>query len=83
MKHHAMMVYWVSGGLDPHNIYRTSERSVLIHGSEAWEKKKKKAEKISLGSKIKSMRSTAGYTLLHHKQNEDILEELKIQSSNL
>lgn len=52
---------------------------VLTYRCEAWTIRKANEKKL-LAPKINFVRRTAHCTALHHKQNQYILEELRIQS---
>jgi hypothetical protein len=47
-------------------------------GSEVWTLKGKKDKKRLVSIEMKFFKRTAVYTLFNHKQNEEILEELKV-----
>jgi hypothetical protein len=51
---------------------------VLLYGSEIWTLRKKDKH-LSTSAEIKFFRRRVGYTLLDHKRNEEILEELKVE----
>ncbi|KAJ4437338.1 hypothetical protein ANN_17477 [Periplaneta americana] len=49
------------------------------YGSEIWSLKKKDVNRIK-ATEMKFLRRTAGYTLLDRKRNEEILEQLEVES---
>jgi ABC-type ATPase involved in cell division len=55
-------------------IYNTLAIPTLIYGREIWTLTQDKSRLKA--SEIKFLRRTAGYTLLDHKKNENILQEL-------
>ncbi|KAJ4438046.1 hypothetical protein ANN_13985 [Periplaneta americana] len=59
-------------------IYNTLALPSLLYGSEIWALKKKDMNRIK-ATEMKFFR-TAGYTLLDRKRNEEILEQLEVES---
>jgi len=51
----------------------------LLYGCEIWTLKQRDIRRLKTAEK-KFMRRTAGYNLLDHRRNEDILEEIKVDS---
>ncbi|KAJ4428270.1 hypothetical protein ANN_24287 [Periplaneta americana] len=51
---------------------------ILLYGREIWVLKQRDISRLR-AAEMKYLRRTAGYTLLDHKRNEDILQELKMQ----
>jgi hypothetical protein len=49
----------------------------LIHGSEIWALRKQDKTRLTT-SEMKFLRKTVGYTLMDHKQNEEIIRELQV-----
>ena len=60
-------------------MYKTLARPVLTYGSEAWTIRQADERRLTT-AEMRFMRRTAGYSLLDHKRNEDILKELKVDS---
>lgn len=60
-------------------IYNTLALPSLLYGSEIWTLKKKDMNRIK-ATEMKFFRRTAGYTLLDRKRNEEILEQLEVES---
>ncbi|KAJ4434293.1 hypothetical protein ANN_22845 [Periplaneta americana] len=60
-------------------IYNTLALPFLLYGSEIWSLKKKDMNRIK-AMEMKFLRRTAGYTLLDRKRNEEILEQLEVES---
>ncbi|KAJ4434368.1 hypothetical protein ANN_22927 [Periplaneta americana] len=60
-------------------IYNTLALPTLLYGSEIWTLKKKDMNRIK-ATEMKFFRRTAGYTLLDRKRNEEILEQLEVES---
>jgi hypothetical protein len=60
-------------------IYNTLAIPTLIYGSEIWTLTQQDKSRLK-ASEMKFLRRTAGYTLLNHKKNEDILQELDTTS---
>jgi hypothetical protein len=56
-------------------MYNTLAISTLIYGSKIWTLTQQDKSRLK-ASEMKSLRRTAGYTLLDHKKNEYILQEL-------
>jgi hypothetical protein len=56
-------------------IYNTLAIPALIYGSEIWTLTQQDKSRLK-ASEMKFLRRTAGYTLLDHKKNEDILHKL-------
>jgi hypothetical protein len=54
-------------------IYNTLAIPTLIYGSEIWTLTQEDKSRLK-ASEMKFLRRTAGYTLLDHKKNEDILQ---------
>jgi hypothetical protein len=52
-------------------------RRVLLYESEVWTIRKAGDKRLQ-AAEMKFMRKTAGFTLLDHKRNEEILEKLKV-----
>jgi hypothetical protein len=58
-------------------LYKTLALSTLLYSNKIW--KIKECDKIRLRTaEMKYLRRTAGYTLLDHKWNEEMLEELHV-----
>jgi hypothetical protein len=51
---------------------------VLTYGSDAWAIRRAD-EKGLQAAEMKFMRKTAGFTILDHKRNEELLENLKVE----
>ena len=60
-------------------LYKTLARPVLCYGSETWTLRKNEENRIT-ASEMKFMHWTAGYTKLNHQRNEDILQELGLET---
>ena len=60
-------------------LYKTLARPVLCYGSEAWTMRTKDIHRIT-ASEMKFMRATAGYTRWDHRGNENVLQELQLES---
>jgi hypothetical protein len=60
-------------------IYNTLAIPTLIYGSEIWTLTQQDKSRLK-ASEMKFLRRTAGYTLLDHKKNEDILQKLNTTS---
>jgi hypothetical protein len=58
-------------------IYNTLAIPALIYGSEIWTLTQQHKSRLK-APEMKFLRRTAGYTLLDHKKNENILQELNI-----
>jgi hypothetical protein len=56
-------------------MYKTLALLTLLYGSEIWTVKQCDKNRLRT-AEMKYLRRTAGYTLLDHKRNEAILEEL-------
>jgi hypothetical protein len=56
-------------------IYNTLAIPTLIYGSKIWTLTQEDKSQLK-ASEMKFLRRTVGYTLLDHKKNEDILQEL-------
>jgi hypothetical protein len=56
-------------------IYNTLAIPVLIYGSDIWTLTQQDKSRLK-ASEMKFLSRTAGYTLLDHKKNQDILQEL-------
>jgi hypothetical protein len=54
-------------------VYNTLALSTLPYGSEMWTLRQKDEKRLT-STEMKFFRRTAGYTLFHHKGNEEILE---------
>ncbi|XP_067138864.1 uncharacterized protein [Centruroides vittatus] len=59
-------------------LYKTLAIPTLLYGSKIWVLKKKDIKRLQ-AAEMRFMRRTAGYTLLDHRRNEDILEELHMR----
>lgn len=59
-------------------LYKTLALPTLLYGSEIWVLKQRDISRLR-AAEMKYLRRTAGYTLLDHKRNEDILQELNMQ----
>jgi hypothetical protein len=59
------------------HVYKLSVPS-LSYGSEVWTLKQRDIRRLKT-AEIIFMRTTAGYSLLDHRRNEDILRELKVE----
>lgn len=57
----------------------TLARPVLMYGSEAWTIRIPDEERLR-AEDVKFTRKTAGFTLLHHKRNEEVLKSFKVES---
>lgn len=60
-------------------IYKTLARPILAYGCEAWTIRARDASRIT-AAEMRFMRRTAGYTRWDHKRNDEILQQLKIES---
>jgi hypothetical protein len=60
-------------------IYNTLAIPALIYGREIWTLTQQDKSRLK-ASEMKFLRRTAGYTLLDHNKNEDILQELNTTS---
>jgi hypothetical protein len=60
-------------------LYATLALPVLLQGSETWTVKSKD-KSILTAAEMKFMRKTAKYTWRDHKNNEEIINELKVTS---
>ncbi|KAJ4443543.1 hypothetical protein ANN_05216 [Periplaneta americana] len=58
-------------------VYKTLARPVLTYGSEAWTIRKADEQRLTT-AEMRFMRRTAGCSLLEHRKNVDILQELKM-----
>ncbi|KAJ4425680.1 hypothetical protein ANN_27876 [Periplaneta americana] len=58
-------------------VYKTLARPVLTYGSEAWTIRKANDQRLTT-AEMRFMRRTAGCSLLEHRKNVDILQELKM-----
>ncbi|KAJ4430121.1 hypothetical protein ANN_22331 [Periplaneta americana] len=58
-------------------VYKTLARPVLTYGSEAWTIRKADEQRL-MTAEMRFMRRTAGCSLLEHRKNVDILQELKM-----
>jgi hypothetical protein len=58
-------------------VYNTLAVPTLIYGSEICTLKKQDKTKLTT-PEIKFLRKTAGYTLMDHKQNKEIIQELQV-----
>jgi hypothetical protein len=58
-------------------VYNTLAVPTLIYGSEIWTLGKQDKTRLTT-SEMKFLRKTAGYTLMDHKQNEEIIKELQV-----
>jgi hypothetical protein len=54
---------------------------MLYYGSEIWTLTEQDKSRLK-ASEMKFLRRTAGYTLLDHKKNEDVLQELNTTPVN-
>jgi hypothetical protein len=54
-------------------LYKTLVLPILLYGSEIWTVKQCDKNRLRT-AEMKYLRQTAGYTLLNHKRNEEILE---------
>ncbi|KAJ4438692.1 hypothetical protein ANN_14639 [Periplaneta americana] len=61
-------------------IYKTLALPVLAYGSEAWTLRKCDERRLTT-AEMRFMRKTAGYSLLDHHRNVEILKKLKIDST--
>ncbi|KAJ4427524.1 hypothetical protein ANN_25172 [Periplaneta americana] len=59
-------------------LYKTLALPTLLYGSEIWVLKQRDISRLR-ADEMKYLRRTAGYTLLHHKRNDNILQELNMQ----
>jgi hypothetical protein len=53
----------------------------LLYGCEIWTLKQRDIRRLK-SAEMKCMRCTAGYGLLHHRSNEEVLEEVKTSRSS-
>jgi len=60
-------------------VYNALTLPIPLYGSEIWTHRKKDKKRLT-PVEMKCFRRIAGYTLFDHKRNEEILEELKIES---
>ncbi|KAJ4435991.1 hypothetical protein ANN_18615 [Periplaneta americana] len=60
-------------------LHETLARPVLCYGSETWTLRKKDESRIT-ANEMKFIRYTAGYTKWNHKRNEDVMEELQLET---
>jgi hypothetical protein len=60
-------------------IYKTLARPILAYGCEAWTFRKNDESRIT-AEEMWFMGHTAGCTKWDHKQNEEIMEELKTEA---
>jgi hypothetical protein len=58
-------------------LYKTLALLTLLHGSEIWTIKQCDKNRLRT-AEMKYLRRTEGYTLLNHKRNEKIVEELHL-----
>jgi hypothetical protein len=58
-------------------LYKTLALPTLLYGSEIWTIKQCDKNRLRI-AEMKYLQRTAGYTLLDHKRNENILEELHV-----
>ncbi|PSN45800.1 hypothetical protein C0J52_10758 [Blattella germanica] len=58
-------------------MYKTLARPVLTYGSEEWTIKKTNEKRLT-AAEMRFKRRTAGCSLLEHRRNAEILEEVKI-----
>jgi hypothetical protein len=58
-------------------LYKTLALPALLYGTEIWTIKHCEKNRIRT-AEMKYLQRTAGYTLLSHKRNEEILEELHV-----
>jgi hypothetical protein len=58
-------------------LYRTLALPTLLYGSDIWTIKQCDKNRLRT-AEMKHLQRTAGYTLLDHKRNEEILEELHV-----
>jgi hypothetical protein len=58
-------------------VYDTLAVPTLIYGSKIWTLRKQDKTGLTT-SEMKFLRKTAGYTLMDHKQNEEIIQELRV-----
>jgi hypothetical protein len=58
-------------------LYKTLALPTLLYGSEIWTIKQCDKNRLRT-PEMKYLRRTAGYTLLDHRRNEEILEELHV-----
>jgi hypothetical protein len=56
-------------------VHNTLAVPTLIYGSEIWTLRKQDKTRL-ITSEMKFLKETAGYTLMDHKQNEEIIQEL-------
>lgn len=59
-------------------LYKVLARPVLSYGSEAWTIRCQDERRLTT-AEMRFLRKTAGYSLLDHKRNDAIVEELKVQ----
>ncbi|KAJ4443944.1 hypothetical protein ANN_05733, partial [Periplaneta americana] len=59
-------------------LYKNLALPTLLYGSEIWVRKQRDISRLRSAEK-KYLRRTAGYTLLDHKRNKDILQKLNMQ----
>jgi DNA-binding sugar fermentation-stimulating protein len=59
-------------------IYNAPALRILLYGSEIWTLRQKDKNRLT-STEMNFSRRRAGYTLLDHKRNEEILEELRVE----